>query len=241
MIGSNAFSLTTALQRIYFLGDAPTSQSNFDETSQTVAYKTATAQGFTPRWNGIASSNGIFTVTFNSQEGSAVDSKTLLFGKSISVSPTSPTRSGYTFLGWSESIDGAAIRFPYIPSVYGDKILYAKWSSNMARLDLTKAKPGITGKAISNKKGTNKLTAKPGTWIGTPKPTITYAWYSCKTQVKALTTKIPNTCKPIPKATKSALPVVPGFKGKFLAVKVTGTSAGTASTFYLTPSSTKVK
>lgn len=241
IIGSNAFSLTTALQRIYFLGDAPTSQSNFDETSQAVAYKKSSAQGFTPRWNGIATNNGIFTVAFNSQEGTAVDSKTLLFGKSISVSPASPTRSGYTFLGWSESIDGAAIRFPYSPSVYGDKILYAKWSSNKARLDLTKAKPSIAGKAISNKKGTNKLTAKPGTWIGTPPPKITYAWYSCKTQVKALTTKIPNTCKPIPKATKSALPVVPGYKGKFLAVKVTGTSKGTAPTFYLTLSSTKVK
>jgi len=241
LIGVNAFSATTALQRIYFLGDAPDSQSNFDETSQAVAYKTATAQGFTPRWNGIVANNGIFTVTFNSQDGTAVASKTLLFGKSIAIAPANPTRAAYTFLGWSESVDGVAIRFPYTPSVYGDKILYAKWSSNKARLDLTKARPSISGKVISNKAGTNKLTAKPGSWIGVPPPVITYAWYSCKTQVKVLTTTIPNSCKPIPKATKVTLPVVSSYKGKFLAVKVTGTSAGTASTFYLAPSSTKVK
>jgi uncharacterized repeat protein (TIGR02543 family) len=241
-IGTNAFYLTTGLSRIYFLGDAPSSQSNFDQASQVVAYKRATAQGFTtPRWNGIAVNNGIFTVTFNSQGGSAVDSGTLLFGKSIAIAPVNPTRTAYSFVGWSESIDGPAIRFPYIPSVYGDKTLYAKWSSNKARLDLTKAKPSITGKAISNKKGTNKLTAKTGTWIGVPRPVITYAWYSCTTQIKLLTQTIPKTCKTIPKATKVTLPVVSSYKGKFLAVKVTATSAGTTPTFYLTASSAKVK
>lgn len=242
-IGSDAFSLTPSLQRLYFLGDAPTLESDFDDSSTAVAYKRPTAEGFDaePTWGGLSVSNGVFDLSFNSQGGSAVASKTLFFGKPIPLAPTSPTRSQHTFLGWSETATGAIIRFPYTPSVFGDKTLYAKWQSNRATLDLKKPKPSISGKAISSKKGTNKLTVKPGTWIGVPKPVIAYAWYSCTTQVKTMTQTIPKTCKPIAKATKNTLPVISAYKGKFLAVKVTGTSRGTAPTFYLTVSTAKVK
>ena len=239
-VGIDAFSSTTALERVYFLGDAPTLESDFDDSSTAVVYKRPTAQGFTsPTLGGLTVSNGVFSVTFNSQGGSAIAGKTLFFGKSISV-PAIPKRSLHTFLGWSVTATGTLVRFPYAPVPFGDKVLYAKWQSNKATLDLTKPKPSISGKAVSSKKGTNKLTVKPGTWVGVPKPVITYAWYSCTSQVKSMTQTIPRTCKAIPKATKNVLPVLSTYKGKFLAVKVTGTSRGTSPTFYLTPSTKKV-
>jgi len=239
-VGMDAFSSTTALERVYFLGDAPTLESDFDDSSTAVVYKRPTAQGFTsPTLGGLTVSNGVFSVTFNSQGGSEVASKTLLFGKSISA-PANPTRLLHTFLGWSATATGTLVRFPYAPVPFGDKVLFAKWQSNRATLDLTKPKPSISGKAVSSKKGTNKLTVKPGTWVGVPKPVITYAWYSCTSQVKSMTQTIPRTCKAIPKATKNVLPVISTYKGKFLAVKVTGTSRGTSPTFYLTPSTKKV-
>jgi uncharacterized repeat protein (TIGR02543 family) len=239
-VGIDAFSSTTALERVYFLGDAPTLESDFDDSSTAVVYKRPTAQGFTsPTLGGLTVSNGVFSVTFNSQGGSAIAGKTLFFGKSISA-PAIPKRSLHTFLGWSATATGTLVRFPYAPVPFGDKVLYAKWQSNKATLNLTKPKPSISGKAVSSKKGTNKLTVKPGTWVGVPKPVITYAWYSCTTQVKSMTQTIPRTCKAIPKATKNVLPVLSTYKGKFLAVKVTGTSKGTSPTFYLTPSTKKV-
>lgn len=56
----------------------------------------------------------------------------------------------------------------------------------------------------------------------------------------AISYTIPKTCKPISKQTKSTLPVVSTYKGKYLAAKVTGLSAGTSPTSYLTVSSAKV-
>jgi len=44
--------------------------------------------------------------------------------------PSDPTRTGYTFLGWSATNGGSAITFPYSPGVIDDITLYAKWSIN---------------------------------------------------------------------------------------------------------------
>jgi hypothetical protein len=47
-----------------------------------------------------------YTITFNSDGGTAVNSITDDFGASI-TQPTSPTRSGYTFTGWSPALPSA--------------------------------------------------------------------------------------------------------------------------------------
>ncbi|NBR65604.1 MAG: DUF4082 domain-containing protein, partial [Actinobacteria bacterium] len=41
-----------------------------------------------------------------------------------------PTRSGYTFQGWSASDGGSAVEFPYSPGVTSDMTLYALWSAD---------------------------------------------------------------------------------------------------------------
>jgi uncharacterized repeat protein (TIGR02543 family) len=162
---------------------------------------------------------------------------TLLTATPLATAPVAPTRSGFVFAGWSETSTGAAVKFPYNPTRYENKTLYAKWIQKAA---VTASKPTISGKAASTAKGTNKLTVKPGAWTGIPAPTFTYQWYLCTAQIKAMTPTIPKTCKLIAKQTKTVLPVVTLYKGKYLAVKVTGTSAGTTATSYLTASTAKV-
>lgn len=102
-------------------------------------------------------------------------------------------------------------------------------------------KPSISGKAISTKAGSNKLTVNKGTWIGTPEPTFTYKWYSCSAKVEKVRQSIPDTCKIIAGETKKTLAVSTSLKGKFISVKVIGASEGTNPTWYLSKSTEKVK
>ena len=178
-----------------------------------------------------------YNVSFNSQGGSAVANQTLIYGQLLSVAPTPPTLAGFMFAGWSETQTGESITFPYTPGTYSSKSLYAKW---IQQPNVGAVKPSVSGKVVSSKTGTNKLTVKPGVWTGVPAPTFTYQWYLCTTQVKAMTPAIPKSCRAITKQTKTSLPVVTAYRGKYLAVKVTGVSTGTPPTSYLTVSSAKV-
>ena len=149
-------------------------------------------------------------------------------------------KTGYTFTGWNTLADGKGTNFVIgsssaMPSQ--DFNLYAKWLKNAEAT----TKPSISGTATSTASGKNKLTAAKGKWTGTPAPTYTYQWYSCSTQVKAVTQTIPKTCKVIPKATTNKLAVIKAFKGKYLAVAVKGTVAGTPATQWLSKSTGKVK
>jgi hypothetical protein len=102
-------------------------------------------------------------------------------------------------------------------------------------------KPYISAGSVSSQSGATKLTANKGTWIGTPDPTFSYKWYACKTKVKQVKQTIPSNCKAIAGATKKTLRVKKAMKGKFIAVKVTGTSEGTEPTWYLSKSTAIVK
>ena len=45
--------------------------------------------------------------------------------------PSAPTHAGYTFLGWSERVNGSAVTFPYSPATFTDVILHALWRTNV--------------------------------------------------------------------------------------------------------------
>ena len=148
-------------------------------------------------------------------------------------------RTGYTFLGWNDAADGTGTNFP----VNGEGViapedinLYAQWLKNAEAT----TKPSISGTATSTANGKNKLTAAKGKWTGTPAPTYTYQWYKCSVQVKKSTQAIPKTCSAIAKATTTKLAVIKAFKGKYLAVAVKGTVAGTPATQWLSKSTGKV-
>ena len=70
-----------------------------------------------------------YTVTFNSAGGSAVPDGSFFSGSTVSA-PTSPSRSGYSFAGWS-TVQGdasTAVTFPYAPGVTSAITLYALWN-----------------------------------------------------------------------------------------------------------------
>ena len=74
------------------------------------------------RWDALDNA-----VTFDSKSGSDVAVSVFSSGGTV-AEPTAPTRSGYTFAGWSATDGGSAVTFPYAPGVVTDITLYAKWT-----------------------------------------------------------------------------------------------------------------
>ena len=66
-----------------------------------------------------------YTVAFNSNGGSAVNSQTITEGEKASK-PSNPTRSGYTFAGWT--LNGNA--YDFNSAVNSNITLVAKWNEN---------------------------------------------------------------------------------------------------------------
>ncbi|KRF10253.1 hypothetical protein ASG89_01590 [Paenibacillus sp. Soil766] len=68
-----------------------------------------------------------YTVTFDSQEGSAVDSATDVSAGATITKPTDPTRAGYTFTGWYRDVGQVTSWDFATDTISGDITLYAKW------------------------------------------------------------------------------------------------------------------
>jgi uncharacterized repeat protein (TIGR02543 family) len=70
------------------------------------------------------------TITYNTQDGSAISSGSTTTGSSIASSPGTPTRSGYTFNGWFvASTGGSQISFPYTHGQTANFTLFAQWTA----------------------------------------------------------------------------------------------------------------
>ena len=95
-------------------------------------------------------------------------------------------------------------------------------------------RPTLTGTAKVGK----TLTLNKGTWTGYPAPTFTYQWYACTQQVSSATQTVPETCATINGQTQTTLTLTSTHKGKYVAVKVTGTSSGTPKTLWLAKTTT---
>ena len=68
-----------------------------------------------------------YTITFNSNGGSAVAAITQDFGTAVTA-PTAPTKAGSTFAGWYSD---AGLTTPYtFTTMPADTTLYAKWTGN---------------------------------------------------------------------------------------------------------------
>ena len=70
-----------------------------------------------------------YTVTFNSQGGSAVDSQTVNYGGKV-TEPTAPMKTGYTFAGWYKELECTNTWDFNTDMVISDVTLYAKWTIN---------------------------------------------------------------------------------------------------------------
>jgi hypothetical protein len=99
------------------------------------------------------------------------------------------------------------------------------------------AKPTITGTTRIGQ----TLTAKKGTWRGSPTPTYTYQWYVCAKAVTAARTAVPSTCTRITGATRSTFKLTAAQRNKYVAVLVTGTSLGTTATTWLSRTTAKIR
>lgn len=80
--------------------------------------------------NRITPNPTTFTVSFNSNGGSAVDSQMVSFN-GIATEPTAPTKAGYTFDGWySDAAYAAKYDFVNTP-ITGNTTIYAKWTEKV--------------------------------------------------------------------------------------------------------------
>ena len=122
--------------------------------------------------------------------------------------------------GWGEKFSGVDVRINY----------------PIAKAIAT-AKPSVSGTA----EVTKTLTANKGTWTGYPTPTVSYQWYECSSSISTPRSTVPTSCKKISGATKSTFKIASSQKGKFISVLVTGVSAGTSKTTWLSKSTAKVK
>lgn len=78
------------------------------------------------------SANGL-AVTWNSNGGSSVASTTVATNAQLNA-PVDPTRTGYTFAGWSTTNGGSAVTFPYTHGKTDAFTMYALWTANTLTL-----------------------------------------------------------------------------------------------------------
>ncbi|MDE7263402.1 MAG: InlB B-repeat-containing protein [Anaeroplasmataceae bacterium] len=77
----------------------------------------------------------IYTVTFNSNNGSSVESQKVQYDH-VASRPVSPTREGYIFAGWFTEAAGIH-EFDFVNTkITGNITLYAKWTPNSSTSDV---------------------------------------------------------------------------------------------------------
>lgn len=70
----------------------------------------------------------IFTVTFDSKDGSAVAPIDVEDGATLAAAPSAPTKDNYVFQGWSETDGGAVVADITAITISDDKTFYAIWA-----------------------------------------------------------------------------------------------------------------
>lgn len=70
----------------------------------------------------------VFTVSFNSKDGSAVAPIDVEDGASLAAAPANPTKDNYVFLGWSETDGGDVVADITAITISADKTFFAKWA-----------------------------------------------------------------------------------------------------------------
>ncbi len=151
-----------------------------------------------------------YTVSFNSQGGSAVTSMSVNYANDI-VWPVAPTRTGYRFLGWASTIDGAVLTSL---NVTVGQTLYALWRANIATISPVIYHTGAS--AVLDKKAVASLTKLAGQLKGKTGVTVNVESWVLKTpgSTKSADTALAQArANSVAKFLKSL-----GVKGKIIAV-----------------------
>ena len=108
----------------------------------------------------------VYTITFNSNDGTAVESQNVNAGEKLTEPTPAPTREGFTFDGWYED-STFSNKFDFNTPITDSMTLYAKWTENKYTLTFDAnggsgtmaAKTGLTGEYTLP---TNEFTAPSG-------------------------------------------------------------------------------
>jgi uncharacterized repeat protein (TIGR02543 family) len=261
-IDASAFGYSAFSKELYFLGNEPEISSIYTSNLPpdlelepgSTAYALVGVDGFPSfavdaTWKGADLMKGRLITFLGNGNTSGLSPNKVLRGVGNAVNAPGNsgvlTKTGYVFAGWNTEANGSGTTYAVGSSALmpdNNLELHAKWTAIPLVKAVATVKPSITGTATATTKGTNKLTAKKGTWTGYPAPSaFTYQWYSCTAQLKSVLTSVPRTCTKISRATSGTLAVTNSLKGKYLAVLVSGKSAGTSATISLSKSTLKVK
>ena len=104
----------------------PDSSNSYDFTTSVTSDITLYA-----KWEAIETPVKIFTVTFNSLGGSAVNSITVEDGKTITLPSEAPVKEGYEFTGWFTD-EKCTTEFDVNTIITKDITLYAGWKAKEA-------------------------------------------------------------------------------------------------------------
>lgn len=89
-----------------------------------------------------------YTASFNTNGGTSVSSQTKKeHGKY--TTPSSPTKTGYTFSKWTETNSGSATAVTFPVPVTADKTYYAQWSADTYTISFNKNADDATGSTAS--------------------------------------------------------------------------------------------
>lgn len=83
----------------------------------------------------VASYGSTFSLTYNSQGGTPVDTQTLVASGQVSITSTTPTKSGYIFSSWNTNADGSgttyasSATYPASGTINSNATLYAQWTA----------------------------------------------------------------------------------------------------------------
>ncbi|TXK85571.1 InlB B-repeat-containing protein [Paenibacillus sp. N3.4] len=97
-----------------------------------------------------------YTVSFNSNAGTAVNSQTVDYN-TIASKPIDPTKAGHTFAGWYKDSEFSQA-FDFNTPIVGDTILFAKWKINQYTVTFNSNGGNTVNSQIVDY---NKMAAKP--------------------------------------------------------------------------------
>ena len=107
-----------------------------------------------------------FTVTYNSDGGSAVTPQTVVSpATTVGILPAAPTNTGYSFGGWFTATSGGGTEFTADTAVTEDITVYAKWNTIYT----------VTYNSDGGSAVTPQMVVAPATTVGTlpTAPTMT--------------------------------------------------------------------
>lgn len=110
-------------------------------------------------------------VSFVANGGTAVPSQVIAYG-STATEPTNPTRTGYTFLGWSTNADTYEA-FDFSTTINENTTLYAFWDANMVPVTIVYMYENPNDDGYSPAGKSEKIYAPAGSYISVEKSTIT--------------------------------------------------------------------